>query len=548
MDSCADSTGPMKYSELLLFRQSNQAILPSSNAVATFLIALFIALVLKWLLRSMAVNACMRYLTPLNALPTAKCASTFMFLVGDPIQAAASLIDFARKHQPVFLQNNRIGAAQVIVMDLEALQEVMVSKQGYFGKPKFARNAIGDVLGRDGMLFADGEQYARIRKCVSPAMHYSAVVNASEILMSEAKKLRQRLLQASAQYPERPIQIKKEAGVATCNVILQFCAGRYWAELSSEELAEINAAYENIFGKTPLFMVHALFQSVFNFLNPDYFIAQKQEKVNVRRLVGLMLERALKKHAHDEKLAQESGAQGSSTHRLGEDTSILALMARGNKAGELKRHEMVDTVMTFLAAGQSTTQMTVSWTLFFLGKHSQWLRKVQAELDNMTCDPEGNTEAYVRELDDLPVLHRVIKETLRLYPPIAQTGRVALRDVSLGKYEIPAGTIIRMPIMAIQRSPEHWVSPDTFDPDRFLPGSPQADGANRIAWLPFLYGLRGCIGRRLSQLEIKCFVATIIRTHDIVVAAHAKPPVTSGSFNDPHGMEIFMRPRAQASV
>lgn len=533
----------MNHSELFIVLCSQQITWPTLKAVAIFCLLLVLAVLLRWVLRSMTINAYMRYFTTLKDIPTAGCASTFVFLAGNPERTAQDLIKFAKEHQPIFLQNNRVGAASVIVMDLEALNYVMVSKQEFFGKPKFARNAIGSVLGRDGLLFADGDQYNRIRKYVSPAMHNAAVIKTSAILLSEANKLRDRLSHASLMTPEGQVQIKKEAGIATCNVILQFCTGKYWKELQAEELEQMNAAYERIFGSTPLYVVLTLLQSVFNFLNPDYFVAQRKEKEEIRRLVGLMLDRALRKQYRDEQKRQLQLEHEGGPDFLENDTSILALMARGSKTGDLKPHEMVDTVMTFLAAGQSTTQMTVSWTLYLLGKHNSWLKKVQAELDGMQASPEGDPESYVREMDGLPLLQRVIKETLRMYPPIAQTGRVALTDVKLGKYSIPAGTVIRIPVMAIQRSPEHWYMPNTFNPDRFLPGSPKQGSAQKMAWLPFLYGQRGCIGQRLSMLEIKCFVCTILRTHNVFVNPTSEPPATSGSFNDPHGMELFMHRR-----
>jgi cytochrome P450 len=110
------------------------------------------------------------------------------------------------------------------------------------------------------------------------------------------------------------------------------------------------------------------------------------------------------------------------------------------------------------------------------------------------------------DLPNLPGLGRVVKETLRLYPPAWVFDRSPLRDIVVGGYTIPKGANVLISPWVVHRDPAVWPDPDEFRPDRF------ADGAAppRTAYFPFGDGPRSCVGNRFAEAEIALVLATIL--------------------------------------
>jgi cytochrome P450 len=101
---------------------------------------------------------------------------------------------------------------------------------------------------------------------------------------------------------------------------------------------------------------------------------------------------------------------------------------------------------------------------------------------------------------------RVIRETLRLYPPGWLITKRAKADDRIGPYAVPAGAQIFIPVYLLHRHPDFWSAPEVFDPDRFAGGREPRD---RYAYLPFSEGPRACIGDGFALLEMEIHVRTV---------------------------------------
>ena len=108
---------------------------------------------------------------------------------------------------------------------------------------------------------------------------------------------------------------------------------------------------------------------------------------------------------------------------------------------------------------------------------------------------------------------QVLREALRLCPPVVVAGRTALRDIEVDGYRVPARSMVLVGVFGMQRDPALWDNPLEFDPDRF---SPQNIGRlDRWQYIPFGAGPRSCIGDHFAMLEATLALATIIRTTEI---------------------------------
>ncbi|MCW5853081.1 MAG: cytochrome P450, partial [Anaerolineae bacterium] len=157
-----------------------------------------------------------------------------------------------------------------------------------------------------------------------------------------------------------------------------------------------------------------------------------------------------------------------------------------------------DQLLTMLIAGHDTSTALLAWTLTLLGQHPDALARARVETDAVL----GPSDAppTLDQLERLDYLDRVVKETLRLYPPIHVGNRRAACDVTVAGYHVPANTRVMYSIYLAHRDPDHWPDPDRFDPDRF---SPANDRRAPFAYIPFGGGPRICIGAAFAQIEVK---------------------------------------------
>jgi len=168
-----------------------------------------------------------------------------------------------------------------------------------------------------------------------------------------------------------------------------------------------------------------------------------------------------------------------------------------------------DQLLTMLIAGHDTSTALLAWSLYLLGKHPGELERVRAEVDQMA----GRQPPDLETVNRLERMDQVIKEALRLYPPIHIGNRKAAIDLEFKGYEIPAGTRVVYSIYLSHRQEKYWPDPKRFDPDRFSPEQSQA--RPHYAYVPFGGGPRNCIGLAFAQVEVKIVLARILQNFDL---------------------------------
>jgi cytochrome P450 len=185
---------------------------------------------------------------------------------------------------------------------------------------------------------------------------------------------------------------------------------------------------------------------------------------------------------------------------------VQALIAASDPATgrALSDDEIGDELIAFMLAGHDTTATTLTYALWALGRHHDKQDKVRAEAIAI-----GDRELTPEDILALGYTVQVLHEALRLCPPAAVTGRMAVRDIEVDGYRVEAGTMLVVGIYALHRDRALWDHPLIFDPDRFSPQN--SEGRDRWQYLPFGAGPRSCIGDHFAMLESTLALATIIR-------------------------------------
>ena len=194
----------------------------------------------------------------------------------------------------------------------------------------------------------------------------------------------------------------------------------------------------------------------------------------------------------------------SSANRERGDLLSLMMLARDDDGGGSMTNEQIrDEVMTFLLAGHETTALTLSWALYLLSRNAEAEEKLHEEVD---CLLAGRLPT-VADLPSLIVVDRIIKETMRLYPPAWSVARRAINEFELDGYRIPAGANIVMSQWIMHHDKRFFGDPEKFDPDRW--GTTACQNLPRFAYFPFGGGPRQCIGASFAVTEVALILASI---------------------------------------
>ena len=164
-----------------------------------------------------------------------------------------------------------------------------------------------------------------------------------------------------------------------------------------------------------------------------------------------------------------------------------------------------DQLLTMLIAGHDTSTALLAWALYLLSIHDDAMERARAEVETAL----GAEPPTLAQIQLLGYLDGVIKETLRLYPPIHLGSRIAAVDVPFRDYLIPAGTRVLYSIYLTHRDERYWPAPKIFDPERFAPE--RAGHRPAYTYLPFGAGPRNCIGAAFAQVEAKVVLARLLQ-------------------------------------
>jgi sterol 14-demethylase len=171
--------------------------------------------------------------------------------------------------------------------------------------------------------------------------------------------------------------------------------------------------------------------------------------------------------------------------------------------------------ISMMFAGHHTSSGTAAWTLIELLRHPEAMAAVTAELDDLYADPDGNdaVEVSFQALRSIPQLEAVLKEALRLHPPLILLLRVAQEEIELAGHSIPAGTMVGASPRVSNRIAEDFPNPDEFVPSRYLDPN-QEDLQNRWTWIPFGAGKHRCVGNAFAMMQLKAIFSVILRDYE----------------------------------
>ncbi len=179
--------------------------------------------------------------------------------------------------------------------------------------------------------------------------------------------------------------------------------------------------------------------------------------------------------------------------------------------------EVTGMFISLMFAGHHTSSGTSAWTLIELMRHPEAYAEVVKELDDLYADGQ---EVSFHALRQIPKLENVLKETLRLHPPLIILMRVAQGEFEVEGYLIHKGDFVAASPAISNRIPEDFPDPDSFVPQRYEEPR-QEDLVNRWTWIPFGAGRHRCVGAAFAQMQIKAIFSVLLREYEFDMAQPA---------------------------
>ncbi|KAJ7486788.1 cytochrome P450 [Mycena latifolia] len=470
-----------------------------------------------------------RLTSPLRYMPGPKSTHWFMGNFLELMQGPASGIEdrWVEQYGWTMRFNGFFNSSDLYTLDTKALQHIL-SNTHIYQKSDEARYNLGRIVG-PGILVVEGDVHKQQRKIMNPAFGAPQVRELTKIFVQKSIQLRDIWnVEAAQNGGNARIEIMSGLTKATLDIIglagFNYSINALGAR-SQDTPDELATAFETLFAAesqmTPLRALQGLY--------PIFRKIQTNTDRIGRAAQATMMRIGRKLLADSKRDIADTG-----TFETGRARDLLNLLVRANTSKEipanqrLSDEDVLAQVPTFLVAGHETTSTAVTWALFALTQNKAAQSRLRAELQSL-----DNENPTMEDLNSMPYLDCVVRETLRAHAPVSVTARIALCDdvVPLAKpytdtqgnvhdtVSIRKGTMIFMPILTLNRDVGVW-GPDAkeFIPERWE--SPISTGIPGV-WgnmLTFLGGPRNCIGFRFALVEMKALLFTLIRGFEFDLA------------------------------
>jgi cytochrome P450 len=188
----------------------------------------------------------------------------------------------------------------------------------------------------------------------------------------------------------------------------------------------------------------------------------------------------------------------------GDDLFAALCQAETDDGHRFSDEDVVNHMIFALMAAHDTTTITMTTMAYYLAKNPEWQERCRAESQAL-----GKRELDFEDLDKLPSLDLVMKESLRLCSPVPGLPREAVKDTQVLGFHIPKGTLVNVATFTNHYLAEYWPEPERFDPERFAPER-REDKIHQYAWEPFGGGVHKCIGLHFAGMQVKAILHQVL--------------------------------------
>lgn len=230
-------------------------------------------------------------------------------------------------------------------------------------------------------------------------------------------------------------------------------------------------------------------------------------------------------------------ARRSSKEDTGDLLSML-LLAQDDDGQGMSDEQIRNEALTLVLAGHETTANALTWTLYLLSQYPDVAEKLHVEVTRVL----GNRQPTLADLKDLHYTEQVIKEGMRVYPPVWSVARQTQQATQLGRYPIGKYATAIIPIWTVHHDERWYPNARAFEPERWA--DDRANAVPRYAYLPFGGGPRVCIGNSFAMMEAQLILVSIIQKYHLShIKGHRVVPEPLVTLRPKYGMKMRLEKR-----
>ncbi|CAK3821081.1 P450 monooxygenase [Lecanosticta acicola] len=416
------------------------------------------------------------------------------------------------------------------------LTELLVSRASDFQRST-ALQGFFKILTLDGLFTVSGDQHKSLKKRSLPHFSFRAIKNLYPLMWRQASHFAS-AVEANFNniVPENDgtltgtVELSDLTNESTFKVIGTTVFGRAHETSSDRAFDHLRSLLEFFLKPTASTTVYV----ALTFYSPSW----------VSKYVTYPLyQQAVRTSAALEKLCLQLVEEKRKQLRTDPESADLA--SHMIQSGHFTDYEIASQLLTYLVAGQETTAGAINWIYYLLARDARRQSLLRSEIRDALggfSDVDSQND-LASILEGLPYLNGVINETLRLYPNVPVTQRVAVRDTTLAGFHIPAGTTVYLSPWLIQRSKEVWgPEADQFQPERWIRNEdgqqkldPSGGMKSNVDYLPFLHGPRNCIGQNFARAELRCLTAALAMRFEWTLETDGDIPLSGVITINPEG-------------
>ncbi|KAF5277259.1 hypothetical protein FQA39_LY18508 [Lamprigera yunnana] len=392
-------------------------------------------------------------------------------------------------------------------------------------------NFFHDWLGT-GLLTSSGSKWKHHRKLITPTFHFQILKEFLTIFDKQSNIFIQTL---SENLDGKPFDVFPLVIPLTLDIICEAAMG---TQVNAQTKSDNNYVLsvkamcaiiiERIF--SPLKMINSLYKLTYTYYKQKKYLSiihgYTNSVITARR----------------NNLSKKTNVKTNNIEEVKQRLAFLDLLLQYNMNEDTLSMESIrEEVDTFMFEGHDTTASGISFTLYCLSQNKYIQDKVSAELDQIFSDDQGRS-ATLNDLQDMKYLEMVIKESLRLYPPVPAFSRRLKEDTPYENEILPKGLVLTLLPVSLHRDEKFFPDPEKFDPERFSPEN--MTKRSPYVYVPFSAGPRNCIGQRFAILEMKSVISKVLRHFELLGVPNHTPILSIEIILKSHnGLPIRLRKR-----
>ena len=395
------------------------------------------------------------------------------------------------------------GDSYYLLAHPDHVQQVLVGNQDAFRLAQIQRQAFAPVTGSEGLLLAEGDRWRTQRELIQPAFTGENVTEYASTIVDYAEQV------AGEWSDGETVAINDEMRQLSLQILAQTLFGQ---DIRDRETV-VRRAGEAITAKYGSGSLH--------YALPDWVPTPTNRRF--KRAIS-DLDQAIDSLVQEYRTADDP--------RDGRRDTLLSQLVRAEteNGGGLSDKALRDNLKGFLFGGQGTGALAMTYAWFLLGKYPAARASLVDELDTVL----GGTAPTVADLDRLEYTERVVKEALRLYPPVPNIVREAIQHVDISGYTIDPGAAVVLPQSLVHRDERFYDEPAVFRPDRWT--DEFEAGLHDGAYFPFGSGPKRCVARQYALVQTQLVLATIAQQVDLELVSKTPlervPAITGPPKND----------------